>query len=276
MNSRTAEEKNNTMSDGRIGLRAITMQQPFAAAMVAGQGLYTRRGKATAFDSAGEWVAVHCGQNDEHLKNAALMEQVRIRWPACPSEEELRGQQKCLLGVARFIDGDVSASTAEKTDFFLAHYDCCKPVAWRADMARAACVPVSYPKGNLQVWHLKSNGFTNGPADAEAILALTGRTFDDGKAVNGSAKEDKVKVEEPEQQARKGSTQRAAPWLDAAVKTESVKEDEDEKAPAPKRVKKELAGLGPMQTYRPKHRGATVTAFKSSGPPAPRNPAHLM
>jgi limonene 1,2-monooxygenase len=32
-----------------VGLRAITMQQPFAAAMAAGIGLFTRRGKPIAF-----------------------------------------------------------------------------------------------------------------------------------------------------------------------------------------------------------------------------------
>ena len=53
------------MSDGktRAGMRAITMQQPFAAAMAHGHGLYTRRGRATKFgagDGAGEWVSGWC------------------------------------------------------------------------------------------------------------------------------------------------------------------------------------------------------------------------
>jgi hypothetical protein len=101
-------------------LRAITMQQPFAAAMVAGQGLYTRRGKPTKFKSGGEWVAVHCGQNSEHLNNTPLMEKVRERWPACPSDEELKQQQRCVLGVAHFVDGAVPAKEAE-SDFYLAN-----------------------------------------------------------------------------------------------------------------------------------------------------------
>ena len=34
--------------------------------------------------------------------------------------------------------------------------------------------------------------------------------------------------------------------------------------------KKELDDLGPIETYGPRHRGATVTARVDSGPPAPR------
>ena len=53
----------------------------------------------------GEWVAIHCGANKEHVKNKALMASVRKQWPGCPSDEELLGQQKHLLGTARFVDG---------------------------------------------------------------------------------------------------------------------------------------------------------------------------
>lgn len=35
------------MAGKRVGMRAITMQQPFAAAMAHGRGLFTRRGKPT-------------------------------------------------------------------------------------------------------------------------------------------------------------------------------------------------------------------------------------
>lgn len=40
----------------KIGLRAITMQQPFASAMVHGLTSYTRRGKPAKFEAGGEWV----------------------------------------------------------------------------------------------------------------------------------------------------------------------------------------------------------------------------
>lgn len=105
----------------RIGLRAITMQQPFAAAMAHSQGLYTRRGKATKWQlgepaadkqglcAAGEWVAIHCGQNNEHLKNAKLMAQVREQWPGCPSDMVLKAQQRTVVGLARFVDGSCDA-----------------------------------------------------------------------------------------------------------------------------------------------------------------------
>lgn len=175
----------------RIGLRAITMQQPYAAAMAAGRGLYTRRGKPTNFPEGGEWLAIHCGQNDEHLKNSATMERIRQEWPECPSDAELVSQQRCLLGVVHMVDGTVAAATAAKSDPFLANYDCSKPIAWRADAARTCPRPLPYPKGNLQVWHLTRGGFTAG-GDAAAILELARSTQ---VKVDATAGEAKVNVE---------------------------------------------------------------------------------
>lgn len=249
------------------------MQQPFAAAMVAGQGLYTRRGKATQFAAAGEWVAIHCGQNDEHLNNPTLLAQIRKQWPACPTDSELRAQQRCLLGVARFVDGAVSAASAAKDDFCLAHYDCTKPVAWRADAARKCTHPIAYPKGNLQVWHLAKGAFGDAHG-AAAILELC----QSSPATSDTLGETAVKAEEPGEQTRAADSQpsrsrkRAAaaapPKLQAssAVKAEARPE---KRAKGPPR---ELADLGPAELYRPTHRGATVTARKSNGPPAPRRP----
>lgn len=88
----------------RLGLRAITMQQPFAAAMAHGRGLYTRRGRPTQFHDGqvaggsgsgrkGEWVAVHCGRNKVHVNNKRLMENIRKAWPSCPSDRELLDSQ---------------------------------------------------------------------------------------------------------------------------------------------------------------------------------------
>jgi hypothetical protein len=153
-------------------MRAVTMQQPFAAAMAAGVGLHTRRGKPTAFTPGGEWVAVHCGQNDEHIKNASLMKEIRGAWPACPSDAALRAGQRSILGVAHFVDGACDARAAAAKDTFLALYDCSKPVAWRADAARACASPIPYPKGNLQLWHLQKEGFSNGAADGSLLLQL--------------------------------------------------------------------------------------------------------
>jgi hypothetical protein len=155
----------------RLGMRAVTMQQPFAAAMAAGVGLYTRRGKPTALAPGGEWVAVHCGQNDEHVKNPQLMREIRRAWPACPSDAALRAGQRSILGVAHFVDGACDARAASAKDAFLALYDCSKPVAWRADAARACAAPLPYPKGNLQLWHLLGEGFTRA-SDGALLLQL--------------------------------------------------------------------------------------------------------
>ena len=155
----------------RLGMRAVTMQQPYAAAMAAGIGLYTRRGKPIALAPNGEWIAVHCGQNDEHLKNAPLMREIRQAWPSCPSDAALRAGQRSILGVARFVDGACDARAAAAKDTFLKLYDCSKAVAWRADSARACAAPLPYPKGNLQLWHLQREGFSR-PEDAALLQQL--------------------------------------------------------------------------------------------------------
>ena len=171
----------------RIGMRAITMQQPFAAAMVHGQGMFTRRGRSVAFgagaanacvdgSSNGEWVAVHCGRNNVHLNNKSLMKEVRAHWPACPSDSELKAAQACIVGIVRIVDGGVDMKTdaAARGCFFLNRYDCSKRFAWRADLGRTLPRPVAYPKGQVQVWHLKAGGFTGtDPAgDVASLLAL--------------------------------------------------------------------------------------------------------
>lgn len=130
------------MATDRLGVRAITMQQPFAAAMAAGVGLFTRRGKPAAFPPGGEWIAIHCGQNDEHLRNVPLMNEIRRVWPACPTDAALRAGQRSVLGVAHFVEGSCDAKKAAATDVFLARYDCTKPVAWRADSARESSAPL--------------------------------------------------------------------------------------------------------------------------------------
>ena len=179
----------------RLGLRAVTMQQPFAAAMAAGVGLYTRRGKPAALAPGGEWVAVHCGQNDEHIKNPFLMREIRRAWPACPSDAALRAGQRSILGVAHFVDGACDARAAAAKDAFLALYDCTKPVAWRADAARALAAPLPYPKGNLQLWHLQREGFARA-SDSALLLQLSpaaapceGQREGGGKRKRGSEEE---------------------------------------------------------------------------------------
>jgi hypothetical protein len=160
------------------------MQQPFAAAMAHGLGLFSRRGKPAKFHvgeqpewkgstPTGEWVAVHCGQNNEHLRNTSLMKAVRTHWPACPTDDELRKQQRCILGVVHFVDGDLpAASGAAAADFFLSRYTCTKTVAWRGDKARPCRTPLSYPKGNLQVWRVHREDFADGAAAERELLAL--------------------------------------------------------------------------------------------------------
>ena len=156
----------------RLGIRALTMQQPYATAMAHGVGLYSRRGKAVKFKPEGEWLAIHCGQNSEHLNNKATMDAVRKLWPDCPSDVELKAQQRSIVGIAHFVEGDCNASAVAAADPLLRMYDCSKPVAWRADAALpwpGGSTP--YPKGNLQIWHVARSGFSEKGAGAE-LLAL--------------------------------------------------------------------------------------------------------
>jgi len=168
-------------------MRSITMQQPFAAAMAHGKGLYTRRGRATRFgpaannsfvDGKAEWVAIHCGRNNEHLRNKKLMKEIREHWPECPSDSELKAAQSCIVGVARVVEGDIvlAESRPAQTDFFISRYVCSKKFAWRADKGVAISPPIAYPRGQVQVWHLKDSGFTGGDAatDIDRLFAATG------------------------------------------------------------------------------------------------------
>ena len=156
--------------DQRLGLRAITMQQPFAHAFIFDVCLYTRRGKPVTFKSGGEWIAIHCGTNDEHLKNGPLMKEFRRVWPECPSDEVLRSCQGSILGLAFFVDGCCDAKAAASSNPLFALYACTKPVAWRADTAHTITgFPFPYPKGNLSVWHLQKTGFKR-KADGPALL----------------------------------------------------------------------------------------------------------
>ena len=216
----------------RMGVRAITMQQPFASAMVHGQGLFTRRGKPTKFAEGGEWIAIHCGSNSEHLKNKSLMAEVRKHWPDCPSDAELQKGQKSILGVAHFVDGNKSAREAERQCFYLQRYDCTKATAWAAD--RAAPVPASadghlpYPKGNLQVWHVTEEGFTNN-ADIQRLSALIKQGDGKGSKAFTAVKEEITVTEDRKPSASTGSKK---------TKREAQDVDEDSK----KRVKKEQPG----------------------------------
>ena len=149
------------------------------------------------------------------------------------------------------VQGDCIAKEVSKVDFFLKSYECSKAAAWRADAASATTKPLPYPKGNLQVWHLTKGGFGDGGgADAESIMALA-------KAKGGAAKKEAVKVE-----AATSGKKRSA----------SVKVEEEPEPKVQAKVKREIADLGPAETYRPTHRGATVTARVSKGPKAPRKP----
>jgi hypothetical protein len=153
-------------------LRALTMQQPYAAAMAAGVGLFSRRGKVANFPPGGEWLAIHCGQNNEHIDNEAKMAKIRKHWPGCPSDQELRAGQKSILGLALFTESVPATQPPASTDPLLSMYDCSKPVAWSASKSVALDSPVSYPSGQVQIWKTKGEKFgeAGGKAKLEALL----------------------------------------------------------------------------------------------------------
>ena len=195
-------------SKTRVGCRAITLQQPFAAGMVHGVNTFTRRGKATAFPEKGEWVAIHCGSNSSHLSNAKTMKAIRDAWPACPSDEELKAGQKTLLGFAKFTDGGVPMASDEcQHDSFLASYPCEKSFAWKANGSQAVALkaPIAYPKGQLQVWHVTAEGFVTKEERQAFVSAIPGgevkveEAAEEKPAGKGGLKRPRVKVEEAEQ-----------------------------------------------------------------------------
>ena len=138
------------------------MQQPYAAAMAAGVCHYTRRGKATSFHGVSEeWVAIHCGSNDEHLKNKDAMAAIRRAWPDCPDDATLKAGQRHFLGFARFQDSVPASAKGPTQCAFMQQYLCSKPFCWRADAGSALPRPIPYPKGNLQIWNVYDDAFGN-------------------------------------------------------------------------------------------------------------------
>ena len=218
----------------RAGVRAITMQQPYAWAMAAGYGLYTRRGRATRFREGRECVAIPA---------------VRRRWPQCPSDGELRGMQRCIIGAARFVDGSVSATNDAdaKNDWFLSHYDCSKTVAWRADRALLTTTALQYPRGQVQVWHLKHAGFEGGKAEESALLrAINADEAKSGLAVKEEVVLSSVTKRGAKKRSRGGSGATRSARL-AAIKVERPRGDG---TPSKKRRRRTVARRTRSSTSR--------------------------
>ncbi|EOD20357.1 hypothetical protein EMIHUDRAFT_469955 [Emiliania huxleyi CCMP1516] len=146
------------------------------------------------------------------------------------------------------VDGNVAAAAAAKADAFLANYDCSKPVAWRADAARACARPLPYPKGNLQVWHLTRSGFAAGE-DTAAILELANSPK---KQAEGAVKAEPTVKVEPKVEASEAAPRKG--------KKRSAAASDDDAKP---KLKRELAGLGPVEQFRPTHRGPTSPAVST-------------
>mmetsp|Transcript_14197 Transcript_14197/g.16462 ORF Transcript_14197/g.16462 Transcript_14197/m.16462 type:complete len:243 (+) Transcript_14197:242-970(+) len=176
----------------KTGVRAITLQQPYAAAVASGVCNYSRRGKETKFANDSEWVAIHCGSNNVHLKNQKAMAAIRITWPECPSDEELCASQKHILGFARFIGCVPANSEGPKTCPFMKEYQCSKAFCWEANAGVPLKNPISYPKGNLQIWNLYDDGFTNakegGATFRKLISSMTAESNFGSRSAKGKVK----------------------------------------------------------------------------------------
>jgi hypothetical protein len=229
----------------RVGCRAITLQEPFASAMAHGATFYTRRGKVTTFPSTGEWIAIHAGQNSEHLKNPRTMAAVRNAWPLCPDDGTLASNQKHIVGVARFIDGAADATAAAKADAILATYPCSKSVAWRVDSSRPLPVALPYPKGQLQVWHVTSDGFTTNGCKGELLELLA--ACKSGKETCKNGEELHIKQENPMETTAKSTRVKRGPSKVQTKSTLALKSEQ----PVP-RVKREAPEAEPACAKRRK------------------------
>ena len=156
-------------------------------------------------------------------------------WPECPDEAELRAQQKSIVGVAHFVEGGCDAHSAAASDPLLGMYDCSKPVAWRADDARALPSGAApYAKGNLQIWHVTKNGFTDACQGAE-LLALAARAKKPAikaaaakKHAGGKVKKEEEGGEEEAKSTNKRTRTAAKKHLGGKVKKEEEEEEEKE------------------------------------------------
>jgi len=146
-------------------IRAITVQQPFAAALVAGVKTVENRGFAIKLPPEGEWLAIHCGANMKHLKDKAVMDRVRANWAGCPSNKELEKGAKTILGFVHFSASKLLSDPEIRSNPW-AGFPCTKGYCWQASRAVACEAPPSYSPGQLQVWHVYAEGF-NSPAHAK-------------------------------------------------------------------------------------------------------------
>ena len=63
---------------------------------------------------------------------------------------------------------------AAKVDKILREYPCSKPMAWRAECGLHLSRSISYPKGQVNIWHLYNEGFPAGGAEELFKLAAKG------------------------------------------------------------------------------------------------------
>ena len=154
--------------------------------------------------------------------------------------------KKHIVGVARFVDGAADATAAAKADAILATYPCSKSVAWRVDSSRPLPVALPYPKGQLQVWHVTSDGFTAKGCEGELLELLA--ACKSGKETCKIGKEVHIKQENPPMVTTAKST--SVKQGPSKVKTNSTLSLKSEQ-PVP-RVKREAPEAEPACAKRRK------------------------
>lgn len=178
--------------------RGITVQQPFAAAIMAGVKDVENRHYAVSLSMGGAddgdgadsglWVAVHVGKNDRWLKNAAVMKRVRKLWPGLPNDDALRKDFGRIVGVCHLCDVAARSEAVARGWGDWVGLPCENEFVWRID----GVIPVEKPfahRGQLRVWKVDASHAPHlrGLVDSRGAAAL--RAADTTSAASGSGED---------------------------------------------------------------------------------------
>lgn len=156
--------------------RAMTVQQPFAAAMLAGHKNVENRHYSVTLppDGSGLWVGIHVGRNSKWLNDRNVMAKVRKLWPGMPDDvTKLKRDQGKIVGVA-LLSKALPIGEAEAQGWGDAGWvglPCRNEFVWRVSRVAPLAAPFAH-SGQLRVWRVNDAGSV---VVREAIAAAKSR-----------------------------------------------------------------------------------------------------
>ncbi|RUS32535.1 hypothetical protein BC938DRAFT_475150 [Jimgerdemannia flammicorona] len=152
----TTQDMQAADGDEAEALHAITVQEPFASAIIHGsKRLENRKFRLAIQDQKrGRWVAIHAGKSDRCFKDGTY-NVVRLQcWPEAPPESTLRTTGGKILGLAHF-SACVPLTEIPDTNVWKSTETCSqKMYGWIIDRVVPLERPVEH-SGQLGLWRVK-------------------------------------------------------------------------------------------------------------------------